>query len=410
MDEYEELTEEEIRHEREKIRRRKLAARERRRKKRRQQAFIRCSLLLIIVILLITGIVKLIGGIAKLVSKDKKPKTTTERRITTESATTEAPVAQIDESIIAKELPADRDAALAMLATQGETDPDIKNIYDNAAIFTDSVLMNLAINSELKEFAANYASKINTVFDGEFTVDVPRDGIPQFLQYDQRWCYADYGKGLIATTGAGPTCLSMVYTYIKQDGSMNPIKIADFGTEHGYIDEDGSTSWSLMTDGAKSLGLNAEELTLSQDALTDALNSGKGIICAMGSGDFTKNKHFIVIREFNKGFFYVNDPFSQARSDVGWDYKRLSSQITGAWAFTDGGSADNSSTANDNGDTNNTGNQDTDKNDGNTGNGADNGTGSTDNGNIDNDSDGTDNGNTNNRTDGTNSSNTDNTH
>lgn len=358
MDEYEELTEEEIRREREKIRRRKLAARERRRKKRRRQAFVRCSILLIIVILLITGIVKLIGGIVKLATKDKKPKASTEQRITREEPTTEAlPVADIDESIIAKELPADRDAALALLSTQGETDPDIKNICENSAIFTDSVLRNLAVNAELKDFAMNYAANINTVFDGDFTMDVPTDGIPQYLQYDARWAYADYGKGLIATTGAGPTCLSMIYTYIKQDGSMNPVKIADYSTEHGYLDEDGCTSWTLMTDGAEGLGLTCEELTLSQEALTEALNSKKGIICAVGEGDFTKEKHFIVIREFKDGFFYVYDPISKARSDVGWDYKRLSSQITSVWAFTNGTSNPNDTNDTQNEDGNNTNNE-----------------------------------------------------
>lgn len=366
MDEYEELTEEEIRRERERIRRRKLAARERRRKKRRQQAIIRCSLVLIVFILLIVGIVKLISGIVHLASKDnKKPKANTEQQITREPITTEEPVANIDENIIAKQLPADRETALAMLAAQGETDPDMKNIHENAAIFMDSVLQNLAINAELKEFAMSYAANINTVFNGDFTVEVPANGMPQFLQYDARWGYADYGKELIATGGAAPTCLSMVYTYLKKDGSMNPVKMADYIMESGYLSEEGNTSWSLMTDGIKELGLVSEELTLSKENLKDALDSEKGIICAVGEGDFTKDKHFIVIREFKDGFFYVNDPFSKARSDVGWDYKRLSSQITGVWAFTSNGAAtagDNTNTGDGANDTNDTGTDGTDNN------------------------------------------------
>ena len=48
--------------------------------------------------------------------------------------------------------PADREAALALLQTQGETDPDIKAICDNAAVYSDKILQCLAINSEMKQF------------------------------------------------------------------------------------------------------------------------------------------------------------------------------------------------------------------------------------------------------------------
>ena len=154
-DNEEQLTEselEDLRRERAAARRRKLAARERRRKKRRQQAIIRCSILLVAVILVIFIIVKLITGIVGLFTKDKKQKATTEAPATTQEVTTEAPVADIDEAILAKDLPADRDAAIAVLQTAAETDTDIKNIMDNQAVYSDILLRNLAANLEMKQF------------------------------------------------------------------------------------------------------------------------------------------------------------------------------------------------------------------------------------------------------------------
>lgn len=335
MYEYVELSEDELKRRRATARRRKLAARERRRKKRRRQAIFRCSILLLIVILLIIGVVKMITGIGKLFHKDKTTEKATEQITdsTTEEPSTEAVVFNTTEDILAKELPKDRDAALTALKVQGENDRDIQSIYENATVYPDKVLQNLAINSEMKQFVIDYPSKINVVFDGSFTVDVSADEVPLFLQYDERWGYADYGSSIIAISGCGPTCLSMAYAYVKQDGSMNPIKIADFSMERGYIGESNDTSWALMNEGARGLGLTSEELSLSKENMTTALSDGKVIICSMSPGDFTRHGHFILIRSYENGLFYVNDPYSEARSKVGWDYERLSTQISNMWAI-----------------------------------------------------------------------------
>lgn len=346
MNEYEdeELTEaelEDIRRQRAAARRRKIAARERRRKKRIRQAIIRCSILLLIVILLITGIIKMISGIWKHFHKDKAPGKTTEQMTdsTTEAATTEEVKAEIDEAIVAKEVPADREAALALLQAQGETDPEIKGIYDNAAVYSDKILQCLAVNSELKQFVIDYPAKISIVFDGNFNVDVPEDEVPLFLQFDEKWGYADYGNNIIGINGCGPTCLSMAYTYLKKDGTMNPIKVADFSAANGHLNENGDTNWTLMTDGAKALGLTSEEIPLSKDTILSSLENGKVVICSMSPGDFTRNGHFILIREYKDGLFYVNDPNSEARSQVGWDYERLSGQISNMWELGAGSDA-----------------------------------------------------------------------
>lgn len=344
FDEYDELTPEEIEQERRRkaaARRRKIAAREARRRKRRRQAIIRCSILLLIVILLIVGIVKMITGIWNhFHDKPKKASKVTEEMQPSTEETTEKPiVADIDEAILAKDLPADRDAAIEILTAQAATDPELQTLLDNVAVYPDSILMNLAVNSEMKEFALDYPAKINVVFDGEFNVDFTSDTVPLFLQFDEQWGYADYGRNIIGLSGCGPACLSMAYTYLKQDGSMNPIKTADFSTERGYLDEDGDTAWSLMTEGAIALGLGSEEIASNEDAIISALKDGNLIICAVTPGDFTKSENFILIREYKDSLFYVNDPNSEARSQVGWDYARLESQIAKMWVISANGPA-----------------------------------------------------------------------
>lgn len=351
MDSYNEndLTEAEladIRRQKAAARRKKLAARERRRRERRKQAIIRCSILLAIVILLIVGLVMLISGIWKHFEDKKKERELSEYYATSE-VTTEEPVADIDPEITAKELPADRDAALSILQAQAEDDSTMQSICDSAAAIPDIVLQHLAVNAEMKDFTLSYPAMINIVFDGEFTVEVEGNDVPLYLQFDKRWGYADYSEDIVGLRGAGPTALSMAYTYLKQDGSKNPIKVADYATEMGYLDENGKTHWSLMTDGAKGLGLKSTEIDINKEDMIDALEDGQVLICKVSDGDFTTDEHFIVIRDYKDGFFYINDPMSTARSEVGWDFKRLRGQIDKMCALEAG--AEEDSTENDNG-------------------------------------------------------------
>lgn len=341
MDEYEELTEEELKRRREIARRRKMAARERRRKKRRQEAIIRCSILLIIVILLIVGIVKGISGIWKHFHNKKESDKVTENVMqpTTTEATTEE--FKVDNSILALEMPADRDAAIAMIKACATTtkDTDLSNICDNAAVYSDRVLMNLAANPELKQFTMDYLTKVNITYDGNFSMDVSTDEVPLLLQYDEQWGYADYGDNLLAYGGSAPTCLAMAATYLKKDTSYNPIKIGDFAMANNYLDENNKTSWDFITKGTAKLGLSCNEMSVNEGNMKANLDEDRVIICCMQSGDFTKDEHYIVIRGYDGHNFLVNDPASQARSKITWPFERLSSQIKNMWAIGSDGPA-----------------------------------------------------------------------
>lgn len=335
-DDYEELTPEELEQERRRranAKRRRMEAREQRRRKRRQQAIIRCSILLIIIILIIVGIVKIISGIAHSISNKKEATT----EVTTEEITEEEVIATIDDSILAKELPATREDALAIIQGYADSDAEYKDIYDNAAVFSDDLLRYVAVTPEMKRFVIDYIAKISIVFEGNFTLTAPVDEVPLYIQFDEQWGYADYGDSVIAIRGAGPTCLAMAYTYIKQDGSQNPIKIGDMAMNNGYLTEDGATADVLFTDGAANLGIKSTEFAVDKDAMIAALDEGKIMICAVNSGDFTKTSSYIVIKGYKNGLFLINDPMSEARSNVGWDFPRLSSQIAKMWILEDGG-------------------------------------------------------------------------
>ena len=114
---------------------------------------------------------------------------------------------------------------------------------------------------------------------------------------------------------------------------MNPYEVARWADENGYgVDGQGS-SWTLMSEGAAGLGLQAEELPLWEDEIVQALSQGRPVICCVGEGDFTTTGHFIVLYDYDESGFFVKDPNSRKNSEKTWSYSQLENQIRNLWAF-----------------------------------------------------------------------------
>lgn len=157
--------------------------------------------------------------------------------------------------------------------------------------------------------------------------------VPLFIQWDKRWGYMDYSGDCVAITGCGPVCLSMVAYYLTKDKDMAPDKIVEFAIENNYYFEGQGSLWTLISEGGKKLGLDVKELPLSESVIIDNLRKGKPIICVVGKGDFTTTGHFIVMKKYENGKIWVNDPNSYENSGKGWEYSRIKSQIKNLWAF-----------------------------------------------------------------------------
>lgn len=156
--------------------------------------------------------------------------------------------------------------------------------------------------------------------------------VPVYFQHDSKWGSIPYAGGTIADSGCGPTCLSMVLVYLTGDETKTPEWVAEFSTKEGYI-EDGKTSWKMMSEGAKKLGLNVEQLPKSEEGMKQVLEDGKVIICSMGPGAFTKTGHFIAITGCENGEFTVNDPNSRENCEKKWKYSEFEDQMKNIWVY-----------------------------------------------------------------------------
>ena len=216
-----------------------------------------------------------------------------------------------------------------------ETELRVKAYAEENGIFyadyPESLIALLERNPETEQFVLEYPLYRPAAYD----LSEYRDGdtVPLFLQWDQRWGYKTYGSDMMAITGCGPTCLAMVGYYITGDARFDPAAVAVFAEENGYYVAGSGSSWTLISEGGKILGLDVNELPLDENRMKQALENGNPIILAMGPGDFTTSGHYIVLTGVEDGLFVVNDPNSPERSGRLWSYEQISGQIRNIWAI-----------------------------------------------------------------------------
>nr|WP_284693958.1 C39 family peptidase [Paeniclostridium ghonii] len=158
--------------------------------------------------------------------------------------------------------------------------------------------------------------------------------IPLFMQWDERWGYNKYGPDYFAINGCGPTALSMVAVGLTGNENFSPRYIKNFSVKNGYLVDGVGTAWSLMTDGAKKLGIKGKAIPLSSSSIVSNLKKGHPIIATMGPGHFTTEGHYIVLTGVTDGGkIIVNDSDSKKRSSETWDIDVFLKEAKNIWAF-----------------------------------------------------------------------------
>lgn len=199
--------------------------------------------------------------------------------------------------------------------------------------YTETMIENYALYPETREFILNYPLEKDKEHVADISWADPSEGVPLFLQFDERWGYTPYGKTVGGVSGCAPTCLSMVAYYLTGNTEYTPAYMMKFSTDNGYVNSEGGTQWTLFSQGAKKLGFKVEELPLSESVLVNRVEKGYPVVLSVREGDFTVNGHYVVIVGYENGKFKVNDPFSKANSEGEYTYARLEPQIRNLWAI-----------------------------------------------------------------------------
>lgn len=157
--------------------------------------------------------------------------------------------------------------------------------------------------------------------------------LPHFVQWDERWAFADYAGGPFGETGCGPTCLSMAYTGLTGRTDYPPDRMAEFATNNAYAVDGIGSAWALMGQGARQLGLYSEEIGLDLGLFQQAIDQGKILVLSLGPGDFTKSGHFILLWNYDGEQFSILDPFNLQLGSRPWAFAELARQTSAAWAL-----------------------------------------------------------------------------
>ena len=219
-------------------------------------------------------------------------------------------------------------------------DPDEKLMYyanlHNFEVteYPERLVELLKENPETEEFVLNYPLKKDEISHEDLTELEDSEGVPLLLQWDMRWGYYEYGSNVLGVTGCGPTCMSMVASYLFNNPEYTPIYMAKFSTENGYVVDGGGTTWNMMSLGAEQLGLTVEEVILYEPTVLEYLEAGHPIICNVGPGYFTDGGHYIVFVGCEDGMIKINDPNSRENSEKLWEFADIEDQIKNMWVYT----------------------------------------------------------------------------
>ena len=200
--------------------------------------------------------------------------------------------------------------------------------------YPEKVIELLDKNPETVQFVEDYAKKKDQAPAATVEAEDGYSGMfPEILQWDERWGYAPYGTSIIAVSGCGPTCVSMLVVGLTGDKTVTPAVVADYATQNHYVDENNDTTWAFMTSGVEHWGLTCRESNGNESEIAKELQEGHPIICSMRPGDFTDIGHFIILTSYNNGEVTICDPFSLENSKKSWNYSQISSQIKAVWVY-----------------------------------------------------------------------------
>lgn len=160
--------------------------------------------------------------------------------------------------------------------------------------------------------------------------------VPRLYQTDPAWAEEPYAGSTMGRAGCGPTCLSAVYVAVTGRGDLTPVDAARLSERGGHV-ADGLTAWTLMDEGAASVGLASRPVAADAGAVRAELAAGRPVVASMGPGDFTGSGHFIVLTGVDDaGRLHVMDPNSEPRTEQPWNLERTLSQTRALWSFSVG--------------------------------------------------------------------------
>ena len=226
------------------------------------------------------------------------------------------------------------------IETAGTEDEPVYTIYNEILPFEEIVNV-FFLTDRQKQVYENSVFMISQYIGSEAFEKVSIDinnanmDIPLYYQYSEPWGSKAYGNGTIAKKGCAPTCIAMVFSYLRHE-NIYPDDIVKYTGNKYYVNGQGS-SWGIFAACAGHWGLDCVQIGTSKDKIITALSEGNPVILSMGPGRFTSSGHFIVLTGINsEGLVTVNDPNDNNKKnfkDKEFGLSQILNEAKGGWYF-----------------------------------------------------------------------------
>lgn len=133
--------------------------------------------------------------------------------------------------------------------------------------------------------------------------------VPLLLQKDPKWRSLKYGSDTtqeLGENGCAILSLSMVHAYYENK-NVSPMDILKWSQDRYYLHNQG-TSWMIFYDFAQEFGYRYMNYGDNFIAAMQAVNNGEVVVASVDPGKFTEFGHILIIRGYDNGYVYVNDP------------------------------------------------------------------------------------------------------
>ena len=169
--------------------------------------------------------------------------------------------------------------------------------------------------------------------------DIPQLNVPFLSQHDPRWKNAHYGNDVsksIWENGCAIVSLAMVDSYFKNQ-ITDPSSIANWAGLKHYAYGLG-TKWTIFDDFAKTYGYKVTYHGANVNSALNAVQAGEVGVTSLQPGYFIKGGHIAVIRGYDKGKVYMNDPYDyqgrvRQNTFMGHDVSHLKQDSRAMWTF-----------------------------------------------------------------------------
>lgn len=195
--------------------------------------------------------------------------------------------------------------------------------------YPDELVNLLESNDETKDFVLNYPKRKSDASSENINMSQYKGCTqpPLLMQWDDRWGYSDYNGSIMGLSGSAPVCLSMTAIYELQDVSMTPVYIAKLAAENEWENNPDK----LLSDGARSLGMEVTQIPVNESRLKQALESGNTVICITDGKSM--NSVIVIYGRDDSGKYKINDPMSRSNSERTYTYSEMGKYFKKMWGY-----------------------------------------------------------------------------